>query len=127
MRKPHHDYKLCANSLKEIRRALDDEVLRFRHLEIEATGAAMSMVDLINSVWLWYCQQPEVDRDTIVTVGGEDYWKRLNSDQPLPLVLPDGVAGAPKPSEALGIGGAGGMKPNRRKPKSANLPPLDKD
>jgi hypothetical protein len=125
MRKPEGNHKLCAHSLKEVRRSLDEEVLRFRHLEVEVIDNAMSITDIINSVWLWYCQQPETDRDTIVTVGGADYRERLNSDQPLPLILPDGGAVGPEPTRGKGLGAAGGMKPKKRKPDSADLAALD--
>jgi hypothetical protein len=127
MRKPEVEHQLRAYSLKESKEALNQEVLRFRRVEIKVIDGAMSITDLINSIWLWYCQQPEADRDTIVTVGGADYRERLNSDQPLPLVLPDGASSGPEPTRGTGLTPSRGIKSKKRKTDGADLSPADRD
>lgn len=123
MRKPEGKYVLKAYSLKEIRSAFERELLRVRDTDVQATEQVMARAHLVNAVFLWYLGQPESVRDAIVLAGTEDLRKRIESDDPLPLVLP---GDAPAPPEATRGRGLGGVtlpgKSQKRKAQRADLP-----
>lgn len=119
MRKPDGKYKLAGYSLKEIRGVFERELQRVRELDVQATDQAMARAHLVNAVFLWYFGQPEVDRDRIVRAGTEEFRKLLDLDDPVPLVLPDGVSVAPEPTRGRGLGGVT-VETEQREPKRLN-------
>ena len=124
MRKPESRYVLKAYSLKEIRSALEYELLRIRDLDVQATDKAMARTHLINAVFLWYLGQPEAERDIIVRAGIEEFQKRIESSVPLMLVLPDGGNINPNPTRGRGLGGVS-VKAQKRQAKSKNITTAD--
>jgi hypothetical protein len=126
------DYRLRGESLQEIQSAARREVDRLRDNNVRANKKVMAQKEVVNAIFLWYCTQPTVKRDEILRIGIADLVRRLESEDPLPLILPDGApvsAQSEIPTGLTGVGVETLDNPDERKPRKTKRKhlPVDHD
>lgn len=89
MRNPTHDEKIQAQSIAEIKDALDRERRRLARLKdkVRFRRRVVSAGTLLNAVILNFLEMPQAEREEIARRGLASYEARLQSDDPTEIDL----------------------------------------